>query len=130
MVATATPIHAENLTVDRTTQARDAKRLKVRQLLNAQDVFLRDLNDQNLKPIDRVNAMRAWDIAEERIRILRGKVKPGSRNISVREPHPSELKQRQLARPPATEDLSALYRNHVADQVKPIVTPPPATPTE
>lgn len=57
---------------------------------------MNDILNPDLTTGDRCNATRAWDMIEERIRILRGKVKAGSRNISVREPHPSELKAKLL----------------------------------
>lgn len=66
-------------------QLRDCKPTKLTQLLDMQEVAYRDIMAAETDPHQKAALIRAWDVLEERIRILRGKTKAGSRNISVRE---------------------------------------------
>lgn len=92
MVATFNPLSDEQKSTGRTTQARDAKRNKVRQCLAMQDITRSDILAPETSPMERAALIRAWDVLEDRIRILRGKIKPGNRNVSVREEMPSRKK--------------------------------------
>jgi hypothetical protein len=78
-------------------QLRDARPTKLTQLLDMQDIVYRDVCDPLTTPTERSQAVRAWDVLEERIRILRGKTKAGSRNISVRESADGAGVSRRLA---------------------------------
>lgn len=70
-------------------------RSKIAQTLDIQRVVIADINNPATKPSDRAQLVRAYDVLEERLRILRNRVKPGSRNISVREGIIATTPQRQ-----------------------------------
>lgn len=91
-----------------TTNALNAKWSKLRQCLEAQKVIYSDLVSPLTEPKERCNLTRAWDILEERIRILRGKPLPGAlkpESKSKRKPAAMHVLE-PIAEPPAAQAAS------------------------
>ena len=73
--------HAFGAEVDRQSGSDSQNRLsrasKVRQILELQQVLYNTTVDEQTKPLERASCARAWEVLEERLRILRGKPLPG-----------------------------------------------------
>lgn len=106
----------------RLTQARDAKRRKIVQALTAQEVFYKDMTNNELPPKDRSMAARAWIELQDCIRILKGKPLPGVLKPGDRVSRP----QRKLA----TISALDIYKHAASATPMPAPAPPPSPPTD
>lgn len=70
------------------------------QALEIQTLLMADLRDEETKPIARAALARAWEVIEERKRILRGKPLPGSKRPATEAPKTKGVK---LLLPPTEE---------------------------
>lgn len=79
----------------RDSAQRLCRKSKVRIILEMQQQIERDVADPTTDVTSRAAACRAWDTLEERLRILRGIIKPGSRN-AVEAPEPKRKSSRSV----------------------------------
>ena len=106
------PIDPQSTALSRDSRRRLSRKSKVRQCLEMQESLYCVVRDQDAKPLERASCARSWDVLEERIRILRNRVKPGSRNVSVSE------QPEKKRRPGARSIDPALTPEQVASEMK------------
>jgi hypothetical protein len=120
------PISDESRAKGQTTNARNARAARTRKWLDYEELVDKDLRDPSCSKKERVELIRAQDTVAERLRILSGAVKPGSRNVSVRELSAAEQrKSLPISR------KSDFIRDALATMERQSVVPPePPKPTE
>ena len=113
-----------------TANARDIVRLRRRsgrqtsktQLLDMQARLLRDVLDPATKPTDAAMCARAFDVLEERLRILKGKPLPGQLRPDLR------LEQKPKRIPPTFSSLEAIDVTETPKESLSLLPEGPGTP--
>ncbi len=70
--------------VNTSTRLKLGRQMPLRQLVEMQGVLYEVTMDETTKPADKASCSKAWEVLEERKRILRGKLKPGSWTLQPR----------------------------------------------
>lgn len=99
----------------RATQARAAKTKAIKRWLDYQDLIDNELRDPSTPTLTLTKLIEAQARCAEQIRLLKGLVKPGSRNISVRELSKEEREERAAAKARGTGPISVFAAPEAPD---------------
>lgn len=82
-----------NAAKGRSMSQRQSKRILKRHVIEMQESVRADILDPLTDKNEKSALIRAWDVLAERLRVLSGQIKAGSRNVSVKEEAKKTRKQ-------------------------------------